>query len=799
MFSISAEGTFPREINYQGYLTDETGAPLDGNYDFILSLYSEETGGIELWSETHLSTEVSNGLFNVMLGSQNEFPEGLHFDSAYWLEVSIDDGINPVETLMPRQPLTSSGQALAALDVYDRDINPKTISITGYEKGVVINEYGEWTGPSSGLEGPTGPQGHTGPEGPQGETGLTGPHGDTGPQGPQGDTGLTGPTGPQGHTGPVGPAGETGMTGPQGHTGPQGPQGDTGLTGPTGPQGHTGPVGPAGETGMTGPQGHTGPEGPQGDTGLTGPTGPQGHSGPVGPAGAQGATGLMGPQGATGPMGPQGDTGIEGLQGDTGPMGFQGDTGPAGPTGPVAGVDSQLIYNNAGSAAGAEIYYDDATGYLGVGAAAPLHKLDVNGSADIRGTLTAADGNLKIEKYSGDLYVQSLTGAEGIARFEADGGIFQFLTIAPGNATQFELHNYNDRSNRYSEIEFFKSSSDNLYELSPTENGMRYGTLLFRGVNTANERASGASIYVKQDGAAGASTNPADLAFYATAQLLLQPDGDTDDYLQVETVNDIPALRIIGSNNLRIKGTEGAGYIDAHIWLDDYAKFELIGNNTQANNRLTILTGPTAQHLQAYGELYFKTASGNIKLQPDGITDNYLQFHTAGTIPMIEVVGGSKIYLEGPENDHLHLGIHSDRYAYLDFLPDEDAGSRLLRLTAGDNFSGLRYSASENADKLFFPDTDSEYDLGTDARRWANIYADDIYYTGGSLPNDAGAVRMIKRKYGHGNYKGQSINAGEAIGLTISAVNRISAMMSELQEENEKLRKRIEALEEMLN
>ena len=75
---------------------------------------------------------------------------------------------------------------------------------------LIINSLGKVDTISTGLVGPTGPQGPTGATGPQGPTGLTGA---TGPQGPTGLTGATGPQGPTGLTGATGPAGPTGATG----------------------------------------------------------------------------------------------------------------------------------------------------------------------------------------------------------------------------------------------------------------------------------------------------------------------------------------------------------------------------------------------------------------------------------------------------------------------------------------------------------------------------------------------------------------------------------------------------------
>ncbi len=330
--SFGAGTAFLNGINYQGYVTDpETGEPaVDGYYRFVFSIYDAAADGTLLWMETHEAVDVTGGYFHVILGTQVNFPETMHFDEEYWLEVEIGPE-GESEILTPRQQMTSVGQALEAFDVYNRDINPRSVRIIGYDKGEVINEYGEWVGPQTGLAGPTGPQGDTGPEG---------------PAGPQGDTGPEGPAGPQGFTGPMGPSGSQGDTGPQG---PAGPQGDTGYEGPVGPQGFTGPMGPSGSQGDTGPQG---PAGPQGDTGPEGLMGPQGFTGPMGPSGSQGDTG---PQG---PAGPQGNTGPE------------GPTGPRGPSGPVTG--GTWMQN------GSNIYYD--SGYVGIGTDSPAANLEVNGT-----------------------------------------------------------------------------------------------------------------------------------------------------------------------------------------------------------------------------------------------------------------------------------------------------------------------------------------------------------------------------------------------------------------------------------
>ncbi len=340
----------PSQINYQGHLTDINGNPLNGTYDFIFKLYDSESGGVDVWSETRPDISVVDGLFHIKLGDAT--PLDLQFDGELWLGIIVDG-----EELAPRQALSSVGYAMNAADVFSADIHPMSISIQG--AGLVINSSGQWVGDPTGLIGP------------QGEPGPTGPQGDIGPQGIQG---IQGPTGPQGDIGPQGIQGIQGPTGPQGDIGPQGIQG---IQGPTGPQGDIGPQGIQGIQGPTGPQGDIGPQGIQG---IQGPTGPQGD---IGPQGIQGIQGPTGPQGDIGPQGIQGIQGPTGPQGATGSQGIPGAQGPTGPAGPVAGSNSQLIYNNNGDPAGAELYYDNTTGKMGVGTIQPRSALHVSGGVQI--------------------------------------------------------------------------------------------------------------------------------------------------------------------------------------------------------------------------------------------------------------------------------------------------------------------------------------------------------------------------------------------------------------------------------
>ncbi|MFC1814322.1 DUF1566 domain-containing protein [Thermodesulfobacteriota bacterium] len=432
VFLPCAAHAVPTEINYQGYLSDSNGDPLNATVDMAFAIYDAALEGTVIWSEGHENVAVIDGIFNVILGKVAALSAS-DLDGDRYLGIKVGSDAE----MMPRQKLTSvaysirSGLAenadqLDGLDSSDFvNVSGDTISgVLNVNEGITIDgtptidASGKWVGDPTGLEGPegpTGPEGPEGPQGPQGEQGIQGVKGDTGPVGPQGPIGLTGPQGdpgPQGEqgiqgpkgdtgdTGPVGPQGPIGLTGPQGDPGPQGEQGIQGVKGDTG---DTGPVGPQGPIGLTGPQGDPGPQGeqgiqgPKGDTGDTGPVGPQGPIGLTGLQGDPGPQGERGPIGYTGATGAPGPQGPQGPQGERGPIGYTGATGapgPQGPPGPIAGSNMQLAYNNNDSAAGAEVYYDSSNSRIGVGTASPNVKLEVVGGIKVGSTSTDCNASI---------------------------------------------------------------------------------------------------------------------------------------------------------------------------------------------------------------------------------------------------------------------------------------------------------------------------------------------------------------------------------------------------------------------
>jgi hypothetical protein len=107
--SLSLAG-IPKMINYQGMLTgsDGTTPVTDGNYSLTFKIYGSESGTDSLWRENHPTVQVTNGLFNVILGSVTSL--NLAFDTDYWLGIRVGSDAE----LSPRIRLTSVGYAYRA-------------------------------------------------------------------------------------------------------------------------------------------------------------------------------------------------------------------------------------------------------------------------------------------------------------------------------------------------------------------------------------------------------------------------------------------------------------------------------------------------------------------------------------------------------------------------------------------------------------------------------------------------------------------------------------------------------------
>ncbi|UCC45437.1 MAG: tail fiber domain-containing protein [Candidatus Zixiibacteriota bacterium] len=95
-------------INYQGYLTDISGDPVNGNVIMTFSIY--DAGGVSQWTETHGSVEVASGLFGVVLGSESALPATVFDGSLRYLGIQVGTDVE----MSPRTLMTSAPGAAVA-------------------------------------------------------------------------------------------------------------------------------------------------------------------------------------------------------------------------------------------------------------------------------------------------------------------------------------------------------------------------------------------------------------------------------------------------------------------------------------------------------------------------------------------------------------------------------------------------------------------------------------------------------------------------------------------------------------
>ncbi len=130
MFTGASLASVPDRLEYQGYLTDAVGTPIDCQgcatpYTFKFTLFDQQTDGINLWTETHAEVDIAQGVFRVALGLEAPFEAEL-LEETRWLEIQI----NGQAPLVPRQRVISVPYALRA-DLAERAVESENAVTLG--------------------------------------------------------------------------------------------------------------------------------------------------------------------------------------------------------------------------------------------------------------------------------------------------------------------------------------------------------------------------------------------------------------------------------------------------------------------------------------------------------------------------------------------------------------------------------------------------------------------------------------------------------------------------------------------
>ena len=100
----------PRLLNYQGFLTDTLGNPINDTLDFLFRIYSAQSGGTAIWTEIQLDMIITKGIFSAALGSVASLPDSVFTKGVNrWLELRIGG-----QTMSPRTQITAAGYAFTA-------------------------------------------------------------------------------------------------------------------------------------------------------------------------------------------------------------------------------------------------------------------------------------------------------------------------------------------------------------------------------------------------------------------------------------------------------------------------------------------------------------------------------------------------------------------------------------------------------------------------------------------------------------------------------------------------------------
>lgn len=89
--SQTPSATSTTTLPYQGRLTDTGGNPINATKAITFRLYNVASGGTALWQEAWPTVNVSDGLFNVLLGSITPIPENaISENDNLWLGIMVE-------------------------------------------------------------------------------------------------------------------------------------------------------------------------------------------------------------------------------------------------------------------------------------------------------------------------------------------------------------------------------------------------------------------------------------------------------------------------------------------------------------------------------------------------------------------------------------------------------------------------------------------------------------------------------------------------------------------------------------
>jgi hypothetical protein len=133
----------PRTITYQANLQN-AGAPIaDGQYSITASIYTAETAGMMLFTETQQAMVV-HGIATIVIGHTTAIPVGMRFDTTYYIGISIGGSPELPRKLFSSVPYalhSAVASGITATTKIPFTLIPKAVTLSGAAGGDLSGSY----------------------------------------------------------------------------------------------------------------------------------------------------------------------------------------------------------------------------------------------------------------------------------------------------------------------------------------------------------------------------------------------------------------------------------------------------------------------------------------------------------------------------------------------------------------------------------------------------------------------------------------------------------------------------------
>lgn len=482
-----------------------------------------------------------------------------------------------------------------------------------------------------------------------------------------------------------------------------------------------------------------GPTGATGATGITGATGPSG-----------------GPTGATGATGPQGDPGgATGATGATGPAGANGSNGATGATGPIAGSNTQIIFNDNMTPNGnANLTYNKVTNTFNVEGNCSVNFLQSDNSNLDGGTriqnLTLTSQNVRLGNQSGNSG-QSTNGiAIGFSAGETSQGTG---AIAIGtSAGDLNQSNYaiaigsdagiTNQGNYAVAIGYRAGSNGGNYQHENT---------IVLNASGANLQTDGANrTYIKPLRNANTSnvlyydSTTSEVSYGAAADPSLISNGNSN--VSIPAANGNVNISVAGNANVAVITGTGAN-INGTLRSTGNANTGNLGTNTAI-----ITTG----NITTINSGLMQNGNSNITVTSNG----NITFNVSGTERLRAATTGANVTGTLNVNGGVICGT---------------VNASNVTCNNANITSDLRVNATATFDQFAVPVSNNSANLGLTGQRWGNAFINTLSVTNSITANTGNLNDLIlnndKIILGNGTYANGNVVAPIVIGKNSFAGN----------------------------